>query len=59
MTDETPAACEGPLIWYTVPDSDPGAILECAACDYLIVSSNLHDERHAFTPLLREGIAQV
>ena len=30
------------MIWYDVePDS---AILECAACDYLIVSGNFNDE---------------
>lgn len=60
--------CPGPLIWwYDVFPSPaeaaagglPAAILECALCDcgYLIVTGNLHDEAHAETPLLREGLA--
>lgn len=46
--------CEGPLIWF---DAGEQAILECASCDYLIVTGNFHDERHSDTPLLREGMA--
>ena len=57
MTETTTDTCSGPLIWFTVLDSDPGAILECATCDYIVVSSHPHDQRHADTPLLREGMA--
>lgn len=47
--------CEGPLIWFDVePDA---AVLECARCGYLIVAGNFHDQEHAETPLLREGLA--
>lgn len=49
-----PEVCEGPLVWF---DVEGGAILECASCDYLIVTGNFHDERHSDTPLLREGMA--
>lgn len=49
--------CPGPLVWYDVEPHD--AILECAAkgCHYVIVAGNFHDQAHAATPLLREGIA--
>lgn len=48
-------ACEGPLIWF---DVEPDAVLECAACDYIIVTGNFHDEPHAHTPWIKEGLAQ-
>jgi hypothetical protein len=47
--------CPGPLIWYDTEDSS--AVLECAACGYLIVSGSLFDREHNGTPLLREGLA--
>jgi len=47
--------CPGPLIWYDV--EDVGAVLECAHCDYIIVTGNFHDTAHADTPLMREGMA--
>lgn len=49
-------ACPGPLVWFSVgiPDED-AAILECVACDYLIVTGNWHDKAHGYTPVLREG----
>jgi hypothetical protein len=48
--------CPGPLIWYDVLPHD--AILECAhrGCSYVIVTGNFSDERHANTPLIREGL---
>lgn len=49
------ATCAGPLIWFDVEDC--GAILECATCEYVIVTGNFHDEAHTETPLLREGMA--
>jgi hypothetical protein len=48
-------ACEGPLVWFDV--SEGTAILECAACDYVIVTGNFFDRAHALTPILREGLA--
>lgn len=45
--------CPGPLIWY---DTDGGAILECAACSYVVLTGNLHDLDHYDTPVLREGL---
>lgn len=48
-------ACQGPLIWY---DAGPGmAILECAACGYIVVAGSLLDPPHVDVPLLREGLA--
>lgn len=55
------STCEGPLIWYSVsgPDTieETAAILACTRCTYLIVSGSFHDPAHAFTPVLREGLA--
>lgn len=50
-------ACEGPLIWFAVGDPEDSAILECAACDYLVITGGWNDAAHADTPLLREGLA--
>lgn len=50
-----PEGCEGPLVWFDV--NDGGAVLECAACGYVIVSGNFHDQAHAYTPIMREGLA--
>ena len=47
--------CPGPLIWYDAPPD--AAILECASCDYIVVTGTFHDERHANADLLREGMA--
>ncbi len=45
--------CPGPLVWFQVGEPEPDAgILECNACDYLIVTGNFNDERHHETPLL-------
>ena len=49
MTEQ--ALCPGPLLWFDVPDHD--AILECAACDYIIVAGNFNDAAHAGTEMLR------
>lgn len=57
--------CPGPLVWFEAPPSpaeaDNGvllaAILECARCDYLIVTGTFHDAAHVNTPLLMEGLA--
>lgn len=52
--------CPGPLFWFDIAgddDHDPAAVLECAACGYVVTTGNLHDDAHADTPLLREGIA--
>ena len=51
MSASEQAFCAGPLLWCDVPDHD--AILECAACDYLIVAGDLHDEAHSPTEMLR------
>lgn len=55
------AQCEGPLVWFTAWDDDrfpqQAGVLECSACDYLIVTGSFHDEAHALTPWLREGLA--
>lgn len=47
--------CAGPLVWFDVEAlaAPPSAILECAACGYLIVAGNFNDEAHAETALLR------
>lgn len=46
--------CPGPLIWFDAPG---GAILECAACGYLVVTGSFFDVEHVGTPVLREGMA--
>lgn len=48
--------CPGPVIWFDVDGTDadpPAAVLECAACDYLIASGGFNDDAHNNTPLLR------
>jgi hypothetical protein len=45
--------CPGPLIWHDVGEPPDAAILECASCDYVIVTGALNDSRHERTPLLR------
>lgn len=50
--------CEGPLVWFQVRNEKGqvyAAILECAACPYIIVTGNFHDAAHLHTPLIREG----
>lgn len=50
--------CPGPLIWFDVGvDHSLGAVLECAACGYIVCTGNFHEPAHAETPLLREGLA--
>lgn len=55
------SACPGPLVWFTVPKQGEwvewAGILECGSCDYVVVSGNLHDDSHALTPMIREGLA--
>jgi hypothetical protein len=48
--------CPGPLVWFSAGPG-LGAVLECAACGHIVTTGNLMDERHAGTPLLREGLA--
>lgn len=62
-----PAAkpCGGPLIWFDAPntvcrdcgDESQAAVLECAACGYVVTTGNWHDDAHANTPVMREGYA--
>lgn len=47
--------CPGPLVWFTVGDPPDAAILECARCDYLIVTGTFNDDAHAQTPVLAAG----
>ena len=47
--------CEGPLIWFDAAEG--GAILECAACGYVVITGGFNDDDHAETPVLREGLA--
>ncbi|MFI7073466.1 hypothetical protein [Micromonospora sediminicola] len=47
-------ACEGPLVWFDAPPDS--AVLECSVCGYVVVAGNFHDEAHADTPLIREGL---
>lgn len=64
MNNTPSAECEGPLIWYSVEDVIPG-VIDCAGilrcnqpeCGYIIVTTNLHDQAHANTPVLPEGLA--
>lgn len=49
--------CPGPLIWFEVDTVPTSAILECAACGYFVTTGNYHDDAHAHTPLMREGMA--
>lgn len=46
--------CTGPLVWFEAPPD--AAILECAQCGYIVVTGTPHDDRHANTDLLREGL---
>lgn len=46
--------CPGPLVWFDVPPD--AAILECSACGYVIITGSYHDEAHALTPLMKEGL---
>lgn len=50
------STCPGPLVWFSVGIDEDAAILECASCDYLIVTGSFNDEAHADVPLLREGL---
>jgi hypothetical protein len=55
--DET--ICPGMLIWYDVADDDrfaPAAVLVCSHCREVFVAGQPLDPRHAFAPLLREGL---
>lgn len=52
--------CEGPLIWFHVGAFDGApmsAILECSACDYIILSGNENDAAHQQSEILTEGLA--
>ena len=49
-------SCPGPLIWFSVGIDEDAAILECAACGYVIVTGNFNDRCHAETPTMREGL---
>jgi len=53
----TGTVCPGPLVWFAVGDPEDAAILECAACGYLVVTGGWNDHAHADTPVLREGLA--
>ncbi len=63
MTAEAPSAsvapCPGPLIWYHVgPRHDGlGAVLECACCDYVVITGGFNDAAHENTPTMSEGLA--
>lgn len=50
------ATCPGPLVWFEVGEPADAGILECHTCGYLIVTGSFHDEAHAYTELLREGL---
>lgn len=50
------SACPGPLIWFAVGQPEDAAILECAACPYVVVTGSFNDEAHAETELIREGL---
>lgn len=59
MADKTSTAtCEGPLVWFDAgpEDQDDGAIVECG-CGYIATTGNFHDDAHAYTPVMREGLA--
>lgn len=58
--------CDGPLIWFDAgkracPDcgghTENMAVLECAACGYIVTTGNFHNDAHADTPVMREGYA--
>lgn len=62
--------CPGPLIWYETSDATTErpiagfpvpvcAILHCARCGYMITTGNYHNDTHAGTPLLREGMTSA
>ncbi|WP_116051894.1 hypothetical protein [Amycolatopsis palatopharyngis] len=56
MAPQDKLECPGPLVWFSVGALvEEHAILECATCDYLIVTGNWNDPAHAGTPVLREG----
>jgi len=59
MADTTGRECPGPLVWFDVGSSsdDAAAVLECAACGYIVATGNFHDPAHQQTPLLKEGLA--
>lgn len=48
----TVVECAGPLVWFNVGEPPDAAILECAACSYVIVTGTFNDEAHTATPLL-------
>ncbi|MES2211009.1 MAG: hypothetical protein V4515_12655 [Chloroflexota bacterium] len=47
--------CPGPLVWFETFDGQE-AVFECC-CGYLATTGNFHDEAHAATPLMKEGMA--
>lgn len=61
----TVPGCKGPLVWFdaghtTCPDCgdhSTAAVLECAACGYIAMTGNWHDDAHTNTPIMREGYA--
>lgn len=54
MIENDAEMCPGPLVWFDAPPD--AAILECAACGYIVATGSFHDARHALTPLMKEGI---
>lgn len=59
MADQVSVAtCGGPLVWFDAgPEPQDGAIVECASCDYVATTGNFHDDAHAQTPVMKEGLA--
>lgn len=57
--------CDGPLVWFDAGtaacpdcgDESQAAVLECAACGYVVTTGNWHDDAHQSTPVMREGMA--
>jgi hypothetical protein len=50
--------CSGPLVWFDVAETDtapPAAVLECAACDYVIATGSFFDPDHSGTDIIRSG----
>jgi hypothetical protein len=45
--------CPGPLLWFDVERDPPAAVLECAACGYVIATGSFNDKEHAETPVLK------
>lgn len=57
MTGRVEAAfvCPGPLVWLDASDDDgfECAIVECASCEYWVVTGHFLDLAHSLTPLER------